>query len=128
MSQSWRDAVSRRPILASLGALVGVGFVGAAIYEAPELLRGRPARRGYDDLLSQLGDPESANRLGAQVLIEAEVFEPQVAARELRHRLKHAPFQAVLAADLAEGRIVETGGWVLPESLALLCGLAAKLG
>jgi hypothetical protein len=38
------------------------------------------------------------------------------------------PLAAVLAADLAEDRVVEIKGWVLPETLTLLCGLSAKLG
>lgn len=124
---SLKETIARRPLLAILGGAVGLGVLGGGIYEA-RLLGGHSRHHGYADLLSQLNDPDAANRVGGRVLDEAEVFEPQVVAHELRRRLKGRELAAVLADDASQGRIVETGGWVLPETLALLCGLAAKTG
>ncbi len=127
MSESWKDTVARRPLLAALGAILGLGVIGGVAYEVPTLMRRRFAPSAYDDLLAGLGDRDASNRLGVAVLEEAEVFEPVRVARQLRHRMGHKPLQTVLAADLEEGRTLETGGWVLPETLALLCGLSAKI-
>jgi hypothetical protein len=127
MSESWKDAVSRRLLLAALGAILGLGVIGGVAYEVPALVRRRFAPSAYDDLLAGLGERDAANRLGVAVLEEAEVFEPARVARQLRHRIDQRPLQTVLASDLEEGRIVETEGWVLPETLALLCGLSAKI-
>jgi hypothetical protein len=124
---SLKDTIARRPLLAALGGVVGLGVIGGGIYEA-RLVSRYSGHHGYSDLLAQLNDPDDANRLGAKVLDEAEVFEPQVVAGELRRRFKGQDLAEVLADDAVQGRIVETGGWVLPESLALLCGLAAKTG
>jgi hypothetical protein len=127
MSESWKAAVTRRPFLAALGAVLGLGVIGGVAYEVPALVHRRFAPSAYDDLLTDLGERDAANRLGVAVLEEAEVFETARIARQLRHRIANRPLQAVLASDLDEGRIVETEGWVLPETLALLCGLAAKI-
>lgn len=120
--------IPRRPFLIALGAIVGIGAVGGGLYEAGIFGGHLHSAAGYEDLLSGLGDREAANTLGAAVLGDAETFEIGRIAHELRKHIAHRPLPAVLAGDLAEGRVVETKGWVLPESLALLCGLSAKLG
>jgi len=120
--------IPRRPLLIALGALVGVGAVGGALYESGLFGRHFHSAAGYEDLLSGLGDREAANKLGDAVLGEAETFETGRIAHELRKHIAHRPLAAVLAEDLADNRVVETKGWVLPETLALLCGLSAKLG
>jgi hypothetical protein len=120
--------IPRRPLLIALGAVLGVGVVGGGLYESGLLGRRPHSAAGYEDLLSGLGDRDTANRLGDAVLGEAETFETRAIAHELRKHIAHRPLAAVLAADLAEDRVVETKGWVLPETLALLCGLSAKLG
>lgn len=125
---SLKDTVSRRPFLAALGGVVGLSVIGGAVVDGPKLFRGQFRHHGYSELLSRLNDPDAANRLGMQVLDEAEVFEPQVVASELHRRLKGRVLADVLADDANQGRVVETSGWVLPETLALLCGLAAKIG
>jgi hypothetical protein len=120
--------IPRRPLLIALGAVLGVGIVGGGLYESGLLGRHHHSAAGYEDLLSGLGDRDSANRLGEAVLAETGAFETSQIARELRKRMAPRPLAAVLAADLAEDRVVEIKGWVLPETLTLLCGLSAKLG
>lgn len=118
----------RRPLLIGLGALLGAGAVGAGLYEGGVFGPRFHSSKSYDDLLSRLDDRETANQVGNAVLGEAETFEIPRIAHELRKRIANRPLPAVLAQDLAEDRVVETKGWVLPETLALLCGLSAKLG
>jgi hypothetical protein len=120
--------IPRRPLLIALGAVLGVGIVGGGLYESGLFGRRVHSAKGYEDLLSGLGDRDTANRLGDAVLGEAETFEIGPIAHELRKHIAHRPLAAVLMGDLAEDRVVETQGWVLPETLALLCGLSAKLG
>jgi hypothetical protein len=43
----------------------------------------------------------------------------------LRQRFEQRDLAEVLDADIREGRIAEIGGWLLPDSLAQLCTLAA---
>jgi hypothetical protein len=120
--------IPRRPLLIALGAVVGLGVIGGGLYESGLFGSRSHSAKGYEDLLSGLGDRDTVNRLGDAVLGEAETFETGRIAHELRKHIAHRPLAAVLAADLAEDRVVETKGWVLPETLALLCGLSAKLG
>lgn len=120
--------VSRRPLLIALGAAVGLGIIGGGAYEAGFFGHRFHSPAEYGDLLSGLGDPDAANRLGDAVLAETGTFETSRIAHDLRKRIAHRPLAAVLAEDLAEGRIAETKGWVLPETLTLLCGLSAKVG
>jgi hypothetical protein len=120
--------IPRRPVLIALGAALGVGVIGGGLYESGLFGSHVHSAAGYEDLLSGLGDRDTANRLGDAVLGEAETFETRRIASELRKHIAHRPLPVVLADDLAEDRIVETQGWVLPETLALLCGLSAKIG
>jgi hypothetical protein len=120
--------IPRRPLLIVLGAVVGLGAIGGGLYESGLFGHRGHSAKGYEDLLSGLGDRDAANKLGDAVLGEAETFEISRIAHELRKHIDHRPLPAVLAGDLAEDRVVETKGWVLPETLALLCGLSAKLG
>jgi hypothetical protein len=49
-----------------------------------------------------------------------------VAAR-LRLRLKAKDLAGAAAEDVADGRVLEVDGWVLPQSVALLSALAARV-
>ena len=120
--------IPRRPLLIALGALVGVGVIGGSLYEAGLFGRRPHSAAGYEDLLSGLGDRDAVNKVGDAVLGEVETFETSRIAHELRKHIAHRPLAAVLVGDLADDRVVETKGWVLPETLAQLCGLSAKLG
>lgn len=115
--------ISRRDtIIAGAGAvaLVAAGVGGKL------LLRKRHAPSPYDDLLGLLDDRDAGAQIGETVLAEVEEFDPTVMADELRNRIAKRPLAEVLADDAEQGRVVEAGGWVLPETLGLLCALAAK--
>ena len=120
--------IARRPLLLALAALLGVGVVGGGIYESSGLWRRHRSASAYDDLLAGLTDRDAANRLGNAVLAETETFSIRDTARELRTRIGHRSLSAALGEDMAQDRISEAGGWILPETLALLCALAAKVG
>ena len=120
--------IPRRPLLIALGAAVGLGVLGGGLYEADLLGHRVHHSGGYGDLLSILSDRDAANRLGAAMLDEEGAFESARVAHELRKHIARRPLAAVLADDLAQEQVVEVQGWILPESLALLCALSAKQG
>jgi hypothetical protein len=126
MSEGWKDSVARRPLLAALGALVGIGVAGGALYEASGVLGLGRTHGAYEDLLTGLQDREDAAKVGQAVLASNPQFHAGHAARALRARIGKKPLFEALTQDAAQGRIVETQGWVLPETLAQLCALAAK--
>ncbi len=124
MSEGWKDGVSRRPLLAVLGAVVGLGVAGGAIYEVFTKL-GPRAPGALGDLLFGLGDRQDAVMIGKAVLATGKSGSADEAA-SLRRALGQKPLSEVLVEDAVQGRIVETQGWVLPETLTRLCALAAK--
>ncbi len=103
-----------------LAVVVGGGVGGRF------LLRKRYAPSPYDDLLTQLDDRDAAAQIGETVLAEVEEFEPKTMADELRKHIAGRPLSAVSRQDADDARLVEAGGWVLPETLGLICALAAK--
>ncbi len=115
--------LSRRQTLLLGGGLVVVagGGVGARF-----LLRKRYAPSAYDDLLVQLDDRDAAAQIGETVLASVEDFEPATMAARLRQRIARRPLSVVSVEDAGAARLVEAGGWVLPETLGLICALAAK--
>ncbi len=112
----------RNIVVAGVGAVV----LAAATFEARHLLRKHYAPSPYDDLLTLLGDRDADAQIGEAVLAEIENFDPKAVADELRAGLQHHSLAQAVADDSVEGRVVEANGWVLPETLALLCALAAK--
>lgn len=118
-----KELLTRRNIL--IGAGGAVVLAGAA-WEAVRLLGGRHAPSPYDDLLARLDDRDDAAEIGQAVLANVEDFDAKTAAADLRRRLQHMTLAEAAAKDAAEGRLVEAGGWVVPETLGLLCALAAK--
>lgn len=126
MSESWKTSVARRPLLAALGALAGMGVAGGAFYEASGLLGWGASRGPYGDLLAGLGDQNKAAMVGRAVLANVHSFQPTKVAESLHQAIGRTPLAAILMQDAIQGRIVETQGWVLPQTLAQLCGLAAQ--
>ena len=122
-----KDTVSRRPLLAALGALIGVGIVGGGGYEASRWWHRHREHSAYDDLLANF-DRDDGIAVGNAVLAQSKDFQAHQVAKELRMRLGHRPLTALLDEDAVQGRIVETQGWVIPISLAQLCALSAKAG
>jgi hypothetical protein len=106
------------------GGLLAVAAVAAL--EGPRLLRKRYAPSSYDDLLALLDDRDADAQLGEAVLADRDEFNANAVADRLRARIAKLPLADVMVEDAVQGRVTEADGWVLPETLALLCALAAK--
>lgn len=118
-----KDLLTRRNILIGAGGAV---VAAGAIYEARQLLRKHYKPTQYDDLLALLDDRDAGAQVGHAVLAEIGDFDPALAAADLRARLKTATLASAIADDVSAGRLLEARGWLLPETLALLCAVAAK--
>ncbi len=118
-----KDLLTRRNIL--IGAGGAVVLAGGA-FEASRLMSNRHAPTPFDDLLNRLEDRDGGIEIGKSVLAQAEEFHAKAVAASLRARLGQATLAQAAAADAAANRLIEAGGWVLPETVALLCALAAK--
>lgn len=116
--------ISRRSVVAG-GGVAATLFAVALGLTLPKLFGRRYAPTPYDDLLAQLVDRDEAARVGAAVRIAEPGFNAKAVARELRQRFEQRNLAEVSDADIREGRLAEVNGWVLPESLAQLCTLAA---
>jgi len=114
---------TRRAIIIGVAA---VAVVGVAVVEGPRLLRKRHAPSPYDDLLAKLDDRDADAQIGEAVLAGNAGFDAGAVATDLRGRLRHKDLAEVAQAEAVSGRVVETNGWIMPETLALLCALAAK--
>lgn len=112
-----RQAVLGGAVAAIAGGLVAIG---------PVLLRKRYAPSPYDDLLALLDNRDADAQIGEAILADKNDFDADAVAAALRARIGKRPLPDVMADDAAEGRVVEADGWLLPETLALLCALAAK--
>jgi hypothetical protein len=125
---SLKTNIARRPLLASVLGIAGLAIVGGGFYEGLRDTARRYPRTPYDDLLYKLADRESAKALGAQVLAERKPFDPKAVAETLRSRLTGKELADVLEAGIRSGGVTELRGWVIPQTLADLCALAAKAG
>jgi hypothetical protein len=116
--------ISRRTMVAggSIAAALGATALGLTL---PRWLGRRYAPTPYDDLLEALVDRDEAARVGAVARASLQTFSARAAARELRQRFEQRNLVEVVDADIKQGRMAEVGGWVLPDSLAQLCTLAA---
>ncbi|HTQ13664.1 MAG TPA: hypothetical protein VMH86_07300 [Rhizomicrobium sp.] len=123
---SFRSEIARRPVLAGLFGLAGLGLAGGTAYEVAHIVRHRYPPTAFDDLLDRLPDRESAEKIGVVVIANSRMFDVASVARMLRRRIGRRPLADALAEDAAAGRLVEIGGWVMPETLTRLCGLAAS--
>lgn len=115
--------ITRRDALIAGGGATAVVAAGIAVRF---LLRRRYAPSPYDDLLSLVENRDAAAQLGETVLADQAAFEPEQTALQLRKHIAGRPLAIVTADDVAQGHVAEAGGWVLPETLALICALAAK--
>jgi hypothetical protein len=125
MSDERNIAIRRRSFVAILFGVLGIGALGGLAYEAPRLFRPRFAPTAFGDLLDRLPDRGNASRLGAAFLAHEKDFDAKKTAQVLRARLSDIPLSAALDDDISRGHAVEVSGWVVPETLALLCALAA---
>ncbi len=128
MSEPPGKSIGRRSFIATLLGLLGVVVIGGVAYEVPRRLYGTAAATPFDDLLDRLPDRDNARRFGAAVLARGGQFDVSKTAHRLRAQLDATPLSAVLDADVSKGRVAEVKGWVVPETLAELCALAAISG
>lgn len=115
-------SVTRRPLVLSALALIGVGIAGGIAVEAPRLLRKR-IHSPYDDITDQISDQEQAVKVGDAVIAKLEPFDSAKSANALR--VRKGSLVDMAKADIAAGKTLEAKGWVLPESLALACAILA---
>jgi len=116
--------LSRRTALAG-GGIAAALFATALGLTLPRWLRHHYAPTPFDDLLERLVDRDEAARVGEAVRQRYSPLDDKKIARELRQRFEQRNLTEVMDSDIAEGRLVEVGGWLLPKSLAELCALAA---
>jgi hypothetical protein len=108
-----------------IGGVVAAGAaVAAGIYRFTDLFVKHYPPTPYDDLLGQLTDREQAAKLGAKAPLTSDA---QSQAARLRASLQGRDLAAAANADIAAGRLVEVDGWLVPQTLAELCALAAKI-
>jgi len=94
----------------------------------------RYPRTKFDDLLDQLGDRESAAKLGHAAIAQMEahtdvvpLFDVKKVARELRDGPGKGSIARAAEADIAAARLLLIQGWVLPQSLVAVALIAAKM-
>ena len=114
--------MKRRSLLAGLGVTVAAAAGGTAW--KLRLFRKRYPPSPYDDVLGKLDDREWAAKFGETAQTALPRFTPADAAAQLRSRLAHDSLQAVALREAEGDRLVEAGGWLAPESVALIAALA----
>jgi hypothetical protein len=118
-----KELFTRRGILIGAG---GAAVLAAAAFEGSRLLCKRYAPSPYDDLLALLDDRDADAQIGEAVLADIDDFDPKTVSASLRERIGKRPLAQIMIEDVSDGRVLEANGWVMPETLALLCALAAK--
>ena len=118
-----KELFTRRRILIGAG---GAAVLAAAAFEGSRLLRKRYAPSPYDDLLALLDDRDADAQIGEAVLAEIDDFDAKAVSADVRERIGKRSLSQVMIEDAGDGRVLEANGWVMPETLALLCALAAK--
>ncbi|MEJ0025091.1 MAG: hypothetical protein WDN01_03590 [Rhizomicrobium sp.] len=118
------NGYSRRAVTVGGGIAAALGIAALGI-TVPRLFGRQYRKTPYDDLFAQLVDREEAVKVGAAALKTAGPVTPAKLAKELRPRLGQRTLLVAADSDLAEGKLLEVQGWVLPETLVLLCELAA---
>ena len=108
--------LSRRGLGIGFGAIAVLGAAGIGYRH----IFGRwYAPTPYDDLLHQIVDREPAARLGRSMA------RADVAAVAGKLRQPGFALSKRARSDAAGGRVVEAGGWIVPETVALYASLAA---
>ena len=112
--------MKRRALLAGTG--IAAIAAGAGLYRFTDLIVKHHPPTPYDDLLGRLADRDTARVIGARLPVD-----PDHAATRLREALAGQSLARAAQADIAAGRLSEVAGWLLPESVALLAALAARI-
>ncbi|MDE2265778.1 MAG: hypothetical protein KGL29_07755 [Alphaproteobacteria bacterium] len=118
-----KEMFTRRRIMFGAGGAV---LLAGGAYEGRRLLRKRYAPSPYDDLLALLDDRDADAQIGEAVLADIDDFDAKTVSESVRARLAHQSLAQAAVADATEDRLLEANGWVIPETLGLLCALAAK--
>lgn len=116
----------RRTLIAGVVALAAAAT--AIGYESRKLFGRHYPPTPYDDLFALLPDRDAAKKIGAAFLKDHANFTPNSAADALRQHIGKQKLDAVLQAEIAAGALTEAGHWLMPQTLAGLCALAAKAG
>jgi hypothetical protein len=115
----------RRGVIAGLA---GLGAMAAAsLYRFTDIFVKHYPPTPYDDVLAHLEDRAEAAKLGDVALHDLPDFNVEASAQRLRAALGHGNFREVVLADAETGRVVLVQGWVLPQSVAVLSAIAAKV-
>lgn len=112
----------RRGLIAGVAA--GGAAVAAGLYRFTDLFVKHYPPTPYDDVLVELADREYAAKFGAAV---SGTMDAKSLADKLRSVLKSGGLDGAVKADIAADRLTEVGGWIVPESVAQLSALAAKI-
>lgn len=113
--------MKRRTLIGGVAAVAVA--VAAGLYRFTDLIVKHYPPTPYDDVLNKISDRDQAARLGAKVTAPGD-------AGALAARLRVAVpgrLQTAAQADIAAGRMVEADGWLVPESVALMAALAARV-
>jgi hypothetical protein len=114
--------MKRRSLIAGVAAAGAV--LAAGLYRFTDLFVKHYPPTPYDYLLGQLTDREQAARLGARV---EGTSDPRSQAARLRLALQGRSLADAATADTTAGRMVEVDGWILPQTVAWLSALAARV-
>ncbi len=110
--------LSRRTVTIGGIAAGGAAVIAGAVYEVPKLFK--PRLHGeYAELVGKLSDPEKAAVVG-----RISDRSAAIRARPLEQRC-HPSGRGSFAKN-KQARETEADGWVLPETLATVCALAAQ--
>jgi hypothetical protein len=113
--------ISRRNF--GMGA-AGLALLSAGVLGYRRFLGPWYAPTAYDDLLHQIVDRRPASQLG----VVAAKAMPGFDISKLAAKLRQPGFGLSRRArdDAADGRVMEVGGWIVPESVALYSALASQ--
>jgi hypothetical protein len=107
-----------------IGGVVAAGAaVAAGLYRFTDLFVKHYPPTPYDDVLAQVVDREHAAQLGRH----AGDFDLPRDAVALRQQLAGSTLKSAAEGDIATGRLVEVEGWLVPQTVARISALAAKV-
>jgi len=112
----------RRSLIA--GVTAAGAALAAGLYRFTDLFVKHYPPTPYDDVLAALVDREEAAKLGR---LMPDAPPPAVLAAQLRTAIKPNGFAGAIESDIAADRLAEVKGWVVPQSVAWLSALAAKV-
>jgi len=114
--------MKRRTVLGGVAAVGAV--VAAGLYRFTDLFVKHYPPTPYDGVLAALTDRDEAAKFGA---LMRDAGTPESLAAKLRAIGNPNALARAAQSDIAAGRLSEVDGWVVPECVALLSALAAKV-